>query len=271
MSKMKSEKSSGNRIFAGIIGLILAFSLISGSVAVAENKAAVAEVKKAGFKLSTDMLSALEFMANLDDFYFKVQAGEKLPKNIMDLLKKYDPDQLYQLIHNEIDKIRSEEQSKVVSHKRTEYNYIFPGVYFITNETERKFIEEIQALNIEAVREMSKKKALEIAEKIIDYFDYVPHTRQKGEYGFRFMLYYVYCETRYYAYYFDWTKNPEFRETIDMAQQPCGFSPSARETVNKIKSDLGIIKDYELPIKAIYPATREQLDAQAEEKTDQER
>ena len=77
MSKMKSEKSSGNRIFAGILGLILAFSLISGSVAVAENKAAVAEVKKAGFKLSTDMLSALEFMANLDDFYFIVQAGEK--------------------------------------------------------------------------------------------------------------------------------------------------------------------------------------------------
>ena len=271
MSKMKSEKSSGNRIFAGILGLILAFSLISGSVAVAENKAAVAEVKKAGFKLSTDELSALEFMANLDAYYFKVQAGEKLPKNIVDLLKKYDGERIYQIIYLLTDNIGAEEHLKVIEHRRSEYNFVFPGVFFLENEKERAFLEEIIALHNEMVKFMDKKIALEISSRIVDYFGYVKNTPSKGEYGFHGLVDVVFNNTVILACEWCWTRKPEYSDAIRLAIEACYFNPRMVATIDKMRSDLGIIEGYELPVKAIYPATREQLDAEAEEKTDQEK
>lgn len=259
MSKVELKGSLASRIGTGALGFILVFSPIVGPVAMAESKTAIVELKEAGFKLSDEEINALDFMANLDYYYNKVQAGEKLPKGIIDLLKKYGGEDIYQIIIKLNDAIAADEYLKVLEHKRSEYNFVFPGVFFIENETERTFIEDIVAMHNEMVKHANKQIGLDIIAKINDYFE---NGKRKGEYGFHGIVSVVYNNSAVYASQMEWTKKPEYLEAVKSAVESAYFNPRMTATVEKMRSDLGIIEGYELPVK-IYPATREQLDEQA--------
>lgn len=260
MSKVELKGSLASRIGAGALGFILVFSPIVGPVAMAESKTAIVELQNAGFKLSDEQTNALDFIAHLDEYYNKAEAGEKLPKGIVNLLKKYDGDYIFnKIVYTLGGDLAAEEGLKVLEHKRSEYNFVFPGVFFIENEEERKFAEEIQEMHNEVVHHADKKMALEIYSKIVDYFD---NGQKKGEYGFRGIIRVIFQANAGYVSNLGWAEKPEFLEAMRNASFACSFNPRMIATIEKIRSDLGIIENYELPVK-IYPATREQLDEQA--------